>query len=442
MKQMKFDLNNNSYNNPLSSFHKHNHVFVKFAVCFLLTGLAVRLLFSSSIQFSSEVVTDTTLVVDNTLPPPATSSTVSGDFAFDESQTSRNVTAKCDIFMGDWIPDPSPPVYTNESCHLLEAHQNCMKNGRPDTGYLYWKWKPRDCELPKFNPRRFLDLMRNKSWAFIGDSILRNHLQSLVCTLSQVEQAVEIYHDKEYKSKTWHFPSHNFTLAVIWCPFLAKAAVFEDNDGVSSSEIQLHLDKLDTIWTEQYKKFDYVLLAGGKWFLKTAIYYENNTVVGCHSCSRNNFTELGFDHAYRKVLNLTFNFVTSLNHKAYIFFRTSTPDHFENGEWNTGGYCNRTRPFKEGEIDMRDVDAVMRGIELEEFEKAVAIGSKKGMNLKLLDTSHLSLLRPDGHPGVYRQFQPFAKDKNAKVQNDCLHWCLPGPIDSWNDLLMQMLVDD
>ena len=96
-------------------------------------------------------------------------------------------------------------------------------------------------------------------------------------------------------------------------------------------------------------------------------------------------------------------------------------------------------PFKEGEVDMRDVDIVMRNIELEEIEKAVAVGSGNGVVLKLLDTTRLSVLRPDGHPGPYRQFQPFAKDKNAKVQNDCLHWCLPGPIDSWNDLLMELL---
>lgn len=124
-----------------------------------------------------------------------------------------------------------------------------------------------------------------------------------------------------------------------------------------------------------------------------------------------------------------------------VFLRTTTPDHFENGEWFSGGYCNRTVPFKEGEFDMKDVDAVMRSIELEELEKAKEVGFEKGVNLKLLDTTQLSLLRPDGHPGPYRQFQPFAKDLNARVQNDCLHWCLPGPIDSWNDLVMELLVN-
>ncbi|GJW34416.1 trichome birefringence-like protein 26, partial [Tanacetum coccineum] len=91
-----------------------------------------------------------------------------------------------------------------------------------------------------------------------------------------------------------------------------------------------------------------------------------------------------------------------------------------------------TVPFKNGEIDMRDIDMLMRDIELEEYENA-----KEGMHgsaLRLFDTTRLSLLRPDGHPGPYRVFHPFdGHDGNAKVQNDCLHWCLPGPIDSWND---------
>lgn len=255
-----------------------------------------------------------------------------------------------------------------------------------------------------------------------------------------MEEAVEVYHDKEYRSKRWHFPAHNFTLSVIWAPFLLKADIFEDINGVSSSEIQLHLDKLDVKWTEQYKNFDYAVIAGGKWFLKTAVYHENGTVSGCHYCPGKNLTELGFDYAYRKALGLVLNFITEPEHRAMVFLRTTTPDHFENGEWFSGGTCNRTMPFKNGEIETKDVDNVMRNIELEEFEKAKEKVSEQGFLLKLLDTTRLSLLRPDGHPGPYRQFQPFAEDKNAKVQNDCLHWCLPGPIDSWNDLVMEMLV--
>lgn len=434
----------------LFSLQNHNLFCVKFAASFFLVGLAFRLLFWDSFSLSSFVV------IQIPSPPPPQIETKSeshvvssplkapefDDFQVNnQNQTSLNGTRKCDLFVGDWISDQSEPIYTNESCHVIEPHQNCMKNGRPDLGYLYWRWSPKECELPKFNPKKFLSLMRNKAMAFIGDSISRNHVQSLLCILSQVEPAVEVYHDKEYRSKIWKFPSHNFTLSVIWTPFLIKAAIYEDMNGVSSSMVQLHLDTLDQNWTNQFNNFHYVVIGGGKWFLKSAVFHENNTVSGCHYCPGKNLTDLGFDYAYRKALQLVFNFFTNSSHNATVLFRTTTPDHFENGEWFSGGYCNRTVPFKEGEIDMIDVDSIMRGIEVQEFAKASSLGSENGVNLKLLDTTFLSLLRPDGHPGPYRQFQPFAKEKNAKVQNDCLHWCLPGPIDSWNDIVMKMLVN-
>ncbi|XP_077251199.1 protein trichome birefringence-like 24 [Tasmannia lanceolata] len=415
------------------SLYKNNHIFVKLFISVLLMGLAFRLFFSDSIQPISDYP-----FVEKTGPsdPPFLGQTL-------ENEDQKSQKDKCDLFNGDWIPNPSGPIYTNESCHVVEAHQNCMKNGRPDSGYLYWRWKPRDCELPLFDAERFLDSMRDKSWAFIGDSISRNHVQSLLCILSKVEEAAEVYHDKEYKSKRWHFPSHNFTLSVIWSPFLVKAAISEDINGVSTSEIQLHLDTLDAKWSDQFASFDYVVISGGEWFLKTAIYWENNKAVGCHYCPGKNLTDLGFEYSYRKALQLVLNFITTSDHKGLVLFRTSTPDHFENGEWFSGGTCKRTRPFNEGEISLNDVDRILRRIELEEFNNAIAAGgSETGMNLKLLDTTHLSLLRPDGHPGPYRQFHPFAESNNAKVQNDCLHWCLPGPIDNWNDLIMEIVLND
>ncbi|CAL5195976.1 unnamed protein product [Lathyrus oleraceus] len=433
-------------NLSLFSLQNHNLVCVKFAASFFFLALAFRLLFwdsfslSSFVQFQKPQPQTVSPVVSSPLKAPEPSDAFHLN---NQNQTSLNGSGKCNLFVGDWVSDLAEPMYTNESCRVIEPHQNCMRNGKPDLGYLYWRWNPKECELPKFNANKFLNRMRNKAMAFIGDSISRNHVQSLLCILSQVEQAVEVYHDKEYRSKIWKFPSHNFTLSVIWTPFLVKAAIYEDMNGVSSSMVQLYLDTLDSQWTEQFNTFDYVVIGGGKWFLKSAVYHENNTVAGCHYCPGKNLTDLGFDYAYRKALRLVFNFFTKdSSHNATVLFRTTTPDHFENGEWFSGGYCNRTVPFKAGDISMVDVDSIMRGVEGEEFEKAItSVGSENGVKLKLLDTTFLSLLRPDGHPGPYRQFQPFAKDKNGKVQNDCLHWCLPGPIDSWNDIVMEMLVN-
>lgn len=93
---------------------------------------------------------------------------------------------ECDLFSGEWVPNNEAPYYTNETCFAIQEHQNCMKFGRPDTGFLKWKWKPDGCELPVFDPEKFFELVRGKSLAFVGDSVARNHMQSLICLLSTV----------------------------------------------------------------------------------------------------------------------------------------------------------------------------------------------------------------------------------------------------------------
>lgn len=401
---------------------KSSQIWLKLFVSALLMGVSFRLLFLRS----------------STLLPVSESPAATKMPDYLPNATKE----RCDIFAGRWIPNPSGVPYTNKTCHFIEDPQNCLKNGRPDTGYLYWRWEPYGCSIPPFDGVRFLDSMRNKAWALIGDSILRNHVQSLICLLAKAEDAIEVYHDSDYKSRKWLFPSHNFTLSLVWAPFLVKAEIFENDDGQSDSEIQLHLDTLDHKWTDIYHDFDYIVISTGQWFLKTAIYWDGHKVVGCHYCPGKNLTELGFEHAYRKSLGKLFDHIARADHKPLVVYRTWTPDHFENGEWFSGGTCNRSVPYNGSEYGGRDVDHLMRNIELQEFQKAKAKFSEHGIRLKLLDTYNLSLQRPDGHPGPYRTFHPFDRENSAAVQNDCLHWCLPGPIDAWNDLLMELVLND
>ncbi|KAF6140928.1 hypothetical protein GIB67_042341 [Kingdonia uniflora] len=174
VKNMRFDL-------TPSSISKHNYVLMKIGVSILITGFVFHIFFSTpsgpGVDITEVEVEEEEITPFVEEEPVSVEVPLVGDQHVDKE--------KCDIFTGDWIPDPSGPIYTNESCHVVEAHQNCMSNGRPDTGYLYWRWNPRDCQLPRFDAERFLNLMRNKSWAFVGDSISRNHVQSLVCILSK-----------------------------------------------------------------------------------------------------------------------------------------------------------------------------------------------------------------------------------------------------------------
>jgi hypothetical protein len=109
-----------------------------------------------------------------------------GDAARGGSAAARGAEG-CDIFRGGWVPDDgASPYYTNLSCPFIQEHQNCMKYGRPDRGFLRWRWRPDGCEMPRFDAEAFLGAVRGKSMAFVGDSLARNHMQSLMCLLTKV----------------------------------------------------------------------------------------------------------------------------------------------------------------------------------------------------------------------------------------------------------------
>ena len=84
------------------------------------------------------------------------------------------------------MPDEEAPYYTNLTCPFIDDLQNCMKFGKPSLEFMRWRWQPDGCDLPRFDAARFLNAMRGKSMAFVGDSLARNHLKSLLCILSQV----------------------------------------------------------------------------------------------------------------------------------------------------------------------------------------------------------------------------------------------------------------
>ncbi|KAL6518067.1 Xyloglucan O-acetyltransferase 1 [Orobanche minor] len=85
----------------------------------------------------------------------------------------------------------------------------------------------------------------------------------------------------------------------------------------------------------------------------------------------------------------------------------------------------------------------MRRVGVERVEEARVRARELG-NLKVrfeaLDVSKMAFMRPDGHPGPYMNPYPFANGVADRVQNDCVHWCLPGPIDAWNDIFFDLII--
>ena len=124
---------------------------------------------------------------NNTSPPSPTTSLappedVNHDDHHDEGKRS------CNLFNGTWVPHSGETYYSNETCNQIIDQQNCFKFGRPDRDFLKWRWKPDECELPLFDALEFLELVRGKSLAFLGDSVGKNQMLSLICLLAKVSK--------------------------------------------------------------------------------------------------------------------------------------------------------------------------------------------------------------------------------------------------------------
>jgi len=254
--------------------------------------------------------------------------------------------------------------------------------------------------------------------------------------LVQVTYAVDVSPTDDEKFKRWSYPTHNFTLANFWSPYLVTAKEADPQGPTLTGLFNLHLDEPDTNWTTQIEEFDYVIVSAGHWFFRPTMYYENNNLKGCHYCLDHNITDLTMYYGYRMAFRTAFRAINSLrNFKGMTILRTFAPSHFENGEWDKGGNCVRTRPFRSNEMRLDGINLEMYMTQLEEFRTAEREGRKRRLKFRLLDTTDATLLRPDGHPSRYGH----RPDENVTLYNDCVHWCLPGPIDAWNDFLLQML---
>ncbi|KAL7002932.1 Protein trichome birefringence-like 13 [Sarracenia purpurea var. burkii] len=135
-------------------------------------------------------------------------------------------------------------------------------------------------------------------------------------------------------------------------------------------------------------------------------------------------------------LEMVLKYMTSfvegrLRPTATIFFRTQSPRHFEGGEWNQGGSCQRLHPLLPQEVE-KLFSVKNNGTNVE--ARLVNQHLYKAIDhsvFNVLDITRMSEFRADAHPST----------AGGKKHDDCMHWCLPGITDTWNDLLIARLND-
>lgn len=338
------------------------------------------------------------------------------------------------------MPDPDAPYYTNDTCSVIHEHYDCMRFGKPDLGFVNWRWRPDGdgCDLPRFDPARFLALMRGKTIAFVGDSLARNHKDSLICLLTRVAEPTTSWPSS--KHTVYYYSEYNFTVASFWAPYLVRHEQIDEDGPAHTGLWNLYLDEAEEVWAARVAELDYVVVSASSWFYRPSMLYEVGRFVGCHYCHLPNVTDLTPRYALRMATRAALRALSGADgrFRGTALLRTVDPSQYEGGQWNSeDGNCVRTAPHRRGERRVEGFERDFRELQLEEFaaaaERAAAGGKVKMM---LMDTTEAMILRADAHPSKYRGWTP---EKHITLYNDCVHWCLPGAIDTWNDMLLHML---
>ncbi|KAF7847360.1 hypothetical protein BT93_L3051 [Corymbia citriodora subsp. variegata] len=323
---------------------------------------------------------------------------------------------QCDVFQGSWVPDPSYPLYDPSACPFIKREFACLRNGRPDTAFAKYQWRPlAGCSLSRFDGRNFLERMRGKTIMFVGDSLSRNQWQSLMCILHSAVPDNNYNITRQDDVSTFAFSDYGVKVMLNRNVYLVDVVREPIGrvlklDSIQGGKLWMGIDLLifNTWhwWNRRGPTQPWDYIQEGK-----QIYKDMDRMV-----------------AFEKALTTWGRWVdASIDPaKSKVFFQGISPSHYNGSQWgepSVKSCVGQTQPIGGSTYPggLPPALSVLKGV-LSKIKKPVT----------LLDITNLSLLRKDGHPSIY--------GLGGRTGMDCSHWCLAGVPDTWNEILYNLIL--
>ncbi|KAJ8771454.1 hypothetical protein K2173_026631 [Erythroxylum novogranatense] len=185
--------------------------------------------------------------------------------------------------------------------------------------------------------------------------------------------------------------------------------------------VKLHLDTPDENVMKFIPNFDAIVISSGHWFTKQSVHILSNETVG---------GQLWWPKESPPMKDLPFHA------HIHLFIKKTEPgtpvDHVCTG---------KVKPLVPGEL-VENFTSVKYQKQVTGFDRSIKEKTNKS-KLKLMDITEAFHYRHDGCPGPYRSHDPnkiTKRSPNGRSPSlDCLHWCIPGPVDTWNELLLETI---
>ncbi|KAL4311282.1 hypothetical protein GQ457_01G044090 [Hibiscus cannabinus] len=344
----------------------------------------------------------------------------------------------CDIFSGRWVRDElTRPLYEESDCPYIQPQLTCQGRGRPDQDYQKWRWQPHGCDLPSFNATLMLETLRGKRMMFVGDSLNRGQYTSMICLVHRLipddQKSIKTYsHDSltVFKAK-----DYNMSIEFYWAPFLLEsnadnAIVHRISDRVvRKGSINRH--------GKHWKGVDILVFNTYLWWM-TGL--EMKVLKGSFEDDDKEIITVSTEEAYGMGMRSMLRWVRRNmdRRKTRVFFTSMSPTHAKGIDWGgkPGENCyNQTTMIEDPNYWGSDSRKSIMKVIGEVF-------SKSKYPVTFLNITQLSNYRKDAHTSIYKkQWNPLTPEQLANPASyaDCVHWCLPGLQDTWNELLFAKL---